>query len=251
VFSNLKRATKRQLKRWPVAARHSGGVPGLLALRLAARYLLLAFVVGGLPRAAAQVAQPVPPLRVSGTVSDAQTKQPVRGAAVRRLGTPRGTVTDAEGDFLLAATATDTLLFQALGYKPQRLPLRGTSLSQLVVQVRLVRDSVRLGEVRVTADRADRASVNQALRSIKRPAPPVAHGAHRPPPPKPLFAVDSTPPPPPPFGGTPLDWAYSRWSREAKERRKVQQIKAQEAQKKVRQRQLEYNKAFKDNRGYE
>jgi len=242
----------RRAKSWQSVPQSGGGQPRFPALLLATRYLLLlALLLGALPRASAQAGQPAPQLRVSGTVSDARTKQPVRGAAVRRLGTQRGTVTDAEGDFLLSATATDTLLFQALGYKPQRLPLRGTSLAQLVVQVRLVRDSVRLGEVHVTADRADRASVNQALRSLKRPVPPVAHGAHRPPPPKPLFAVDSTPPPPPPFGGTPFDWAYSKWSREAKERRKVQQIKAQEAQKKVHQRKLEYNKAFKDNRGYE
>jgi hypothetical protein len=234
------------------AAQKIGRPPNLAVLPVAARYwLLLTLVVGGLLRASAQAGQPPPQMRVSGTVSDARTGQPLRGAAVRRLGTQRGAVTDAAGDFLLPANATDTLLFQALGYKPQRLPLRGTSLAQLVVQVRLVRDSVRLGEVRVTADRADRASVNQALRSLKRPAPPVVHGAHRPPPPKPLFAVDSTPPPPPPFGGTPIDWAYSRWSREAKERRKVQQIKTQEAQNKVHQRRLEYNKAFKDNRGYE
>ena len=239
-------------KNWQPATQQAAEPPRRLALLLVVRYLLLiALVAGGPPRAGAQAGQPTPQLRVSGTVSDARTRQPVRGAAVRRLGTQRGAVTDAEGDFLLGASPTDTLLFQALGYKPQRLPLRGTSLAQLVVQVRLVRDSVRLGEVRVTADRADRASVNQALRSLKRPAPPVVHGAHRPPPPKPLFAVDSTPPPPPPFGGTPVDWAYSKWSREGKERRKMQQIKTQEAQTKARQRQLDYNKAFKDNRGYE
>jgi hypothetical protein len=190
-------------------------------------------------------------MRVSGTVSDARTGRPLPGAAVRRLHTQRGVVADAEGDFLVPANATDTLLFQALGYKPQRLPLRGTALAQLVVQVRLVPDSVRLGEVRVTADRADRSSIDRALRNMKRPAAPVVHSARRPPAPKPLFAVDSTPPPPAPFGGTPFDWAYSKWSREGKERRKVQQLKAQDARQKAHQRQVQYNKAFKDNRGYE
>ncbi|RZK62308.1 MAG: carboxypeptidase-like regulatory domain-containing protein [Hymenobacter sp.] len=204
-----------------------------------------------LPRAWAQASPPAPTMRVSGTVSDARTGQPLRGAAVRRLHTPRGVVTSDQGDFLLAASPTDTLLFQALGYKPQRLPLRNPALAQLVVQVRLVRDSVRLGEVRVTADRTDRASIDRALRNLKRPAP-VAHGAQRPPAPKPLFPVDSTPPSlPKPTLASPASWAYEKLSREGKERRKMQQVKAQEARQKAHQRQLEYNKAFKDNRGYE
>jgi hypothetical protein len=185
-------------------------------------------------------------------VSDARTGRPLPGAAVRRLHTQRGVVADAEGDFLVPAYATDTLLFQALGYKPQRLPLRGTALAQLVVQVRLVPDSVRLGEVRVTADRADRTSVDRALRNMKRPAAPVVHSARRPPAPKPLFAVDSTPPSlPQPTIGSPVSLVYEKLSREGKERRKVQQLKAQEARQKAHQRQVQYNKAFKDNRGYE
>lgn len=217
----------------------------------AGRLLLLGALLAGPLPAWAQAGQPGPQVRVSGTVSDARTGRPLPGAAVRLLHTQRGVVANAEGDFLVPANAADTLLFQALGYKPQRLPLRGTALAQLVVQVRLVRDSVRLGEVRVTAGRTDRSSIDRALRNMKRPAPPVAHGAHRPAPPKPLFAVDSTPPPPPPFGGTPVDWAYSKWSREGKERRKVQQLKGQDARQKAHQKQLDYNKAFKDNRGYE
>lgn len=213
--------------------------------------VLLAGWAAGQPQAWAQAGQPGPQVRVSGTVSDARTGRPLPGAAVRRLHTQRGVVTNAQGDFLLPASPTDTLFFQALGYRPQRLPLRGTALAQLVVQVQLVRDSVRLGEVRVTADRADRSSIDRALRNMKRPAAPVAHGARRPPAPKPLFAVDSTPPPPAPFGNTPVDWVYNKLSREGKERRKMQQIKAQDARQKAHQKQLEYNKAFKDNRGYE
>jgi hypothetical protein len=214
--------------------------------------LLLGALLASSHLAHSQAGQPTPQLRVSGTVSDGRTGQPLPGAAVRRLHTPRGVVANAEGDFLIPAYATDTLLFQALGYKPQRLPLRGTTLAQLVVQVRLVRDSVRLGEVRVTADRADRSSIDRALRNMKRPAPPVVHGARRPPPPKPLFAVDSTPPPlPKPTIASPTSWAYEKLSRAGKERRKVQQLQAQDAKAKAYKKQLEYNKAFKDNRGYE
>ncbi|HET9506189.1 MAG TPA: carboxypeptidase-like regulatory domain-containing protein [Hymenobacter sp.] len=220
--------------------------------QVAAQLLLLGVLLASARPAHAQAGQPAPQLRVSGTVSDARTGQPLPGAAVRRLHTPRGVVANAEGDFLIPAYATDTLLFQALGYKPQRLPLRGTTLAQLVVQVRLLRDSVRLGEVRVTADRADRSSIDRALRNMKRPAPPVVHGARRPPAPKPLFAVDSTPPAlPKPTIASPTSWAYEKLSRAGKERRKVQQLQAQDAKAKAYKKQLEYNKAFKDNRGYE
>ena len=243
----------RRFKDWLLADCQQPSGRGALRRLLPSAYriLLLGALLSGQLLARAQASQPGPQVRVSGTISDARTGRPLPGAAVRRLHTQRGVVADAEGDFLMPAYPADTLLFQALGYKPQRLPLRGTTLAQLVVQVRLVRDSVRLGEVRVTAGRTDRASIDRALRNLKRPAAPVAHSARRPPPPKPLFAVDSTPPPPAPFGNTPFDWAYSKWSREGKERRKVKQLRAQDTRQKAHQQQLKYNKAFKDNRGYE
>ena len=244
----------RSFKGWVRADGQQASERGsmLRLLATACWLLLLGGLPGGQPQAWAQAGQPGPQMRVSGTVSDARTGRPLPGAAVRRLHTQRGVVTNAEGDFLVPANPTDTLLFQALGYKPQRLPLRGTTLAQLVVQVRLVRDSVRLGEVRVTGDRADRTSIDRALRNLKRPAAPVVHGAKRPPAPKPLFAVDSTPPSlPRPTLASPTSWAYEKLSRAGKERRKVQQLKAQDARQKAHQKQLEYNKAFKDNRGYE
>lgn len=212
--------------------------------------LLVACWAGAARLAQAQTDHPAASIRVSGTVSDAGSKRELAGASVLVQRTRRGVATDAQGDFALTAFSTDTLLFRALGYKPYRLALQGTALSQLVVQVRLQRDSVRLGEVRVTADRADRASINRALRNMRRPAPPVAKAPVQVKP-KPLFPVDSTPPPPPPPGGTPIGWAYEKFSRAGKERRKMKQIKVEEVRQQANRRRLEYNKAFKDNRGYE
>jgi len=199
-------------------------------------------------RAEAQTAGPPALLRISGTVSEAGSQRPLPGATVRVQRTRQGTAADAQGRFLLTARPTDTLLVRALGYKPQQVLLRATA--QLVLQVRLQPDSVRLGEVKVTADRADRASIDRALRNLRRPPVVQPRVAVRP---KltPLFPVDSTPPPPPPFGGTPIDWAYKKFSREGKERRKMQAVKAADAKEKAHQRQLKYNKAFKDNRRYE
>jgi hypothetical protein len=122
-----------------------------------------------------------------------------------------------------------------------------------VVQVALVRDSVKLSEVKVTADRPDRASINRALRNIKRPTPPVVKVPKRPAKPKPLFAVDSTAPKAekPTVAESNVDWLYDQFSHEGKERRKMEAVKAAEAAEKARQARSQYNKAFRDNRGYE
>ena len=221
----------------------------LCAVYKTGRWLLVA---AGLGLAGAAQAQAPATVRVSGSVAAADTRQPVPGATVQVQRTRRGTVTTATGDFGLDALPTDTILFRALGYKVQRLPLGGIGLSQLVVRIQLVRDSVRLAEVQVTADRPDRAIINRALRNIKRPVPPVASGAKRPPKPKPLFAVDSTAPKKPvPTIASPVSLLYDQFSREGKQRRKMEDIEARLKAEKARKAREQYNKAFRDNRGYE
>jgi hypothetical protein len=221
--------------------------PSLAALLLIISGFLLSW------QAQAQAGAPNPTVRVSGTISAAATRQPIPGATVVVQRTRRGVASNVEGDFLITALANDTLLFRALGYKPKRFALSNTSLSQLVVQVALVRDSVKLSEVRVTADRPDRASINRALRNIKRPTPAVVKVPKRAPPPKPLFAVDSAAPKAekPTIAESNVDWLYDQFSHEGKERRKLESVKAAEAAEKARQARSKYNKAFRDNRGYE
>ncbi len=212
---------------------------------------LLAGLLGTASLARAQTAGPGPTVRVSGTVSEAASQQPIPGATVRVQRTRRGVAADAQGNFFLTTLATDTLVFRAIGYRPHRLVLGGASLSQLVVQVRLARDSVQLGEVRVTADRPDRAQINRALRNLKRPAA-TAKIPVRAPAPRPLFPVDTLPPSlPKPTVGSPVSLVYEQFSRAGKERRKMAAIRAAERAEKARQARARYNKAFKDNRGYE
>ena len=194
----------------------------------------------------------VPAVRVSGSVTAADTRQPVPGATVQVQRTRRGMVTSATGEFAVDVLPTDTLLFRALGFKVQRLPLGGIGLSQLVVRIQLVRDSVRLGEVQIIADRPDRVLINRALRNMKRPKPPLVSGAKRPPKPKPLFAVDSTAPKAPvPTIASPVSLLYDQFSREGKQRRKMEQIEIELKAEKARKARAEYNKAFRDNRGYQ
>ena len=202
--------------------------------------------------AGAAAAQSPGTVRVSGSVSEVGSRAPIPGATVLVHRTRQGVVTSPSGDFSIDAAPTDTVLFRALGYKAQRMALGGTGLSQLVVRIQLARDSVRLGEVQVVSDRPDRAIINRALRNIKRPRPPVVSGVKRPPKPKPLFAVDSTAPKAPvPTIASPVSLLYDQFSREGKQRRKMEAIEAEQQAEKARKARAQYNKAFRDNRGYE
>ena len=213
---------------------------------------VLALLAGLWLLAARAWAQAPGMVRVSGSVSEAGSRAPIPGATVLVQRTRLGVVTSPSGDFSIDAAPTDTVQFRALGYKVQRLALGGTGLSQLVVRIQLARDSVRLGDVQVVGDRPDRAIINRALRNIKRPAAPVASGAKRPPKPKPLFAVDSTAPKAPiPTIASPLSLLYDQFSREGKQRRKMEEIEAEQKAEKARKARAHYNKAFRDNRGYE
>ncbi|MFD1468738.1 carboxypeptidase-like regulatory domain-containing protein [Hymenobacter caeli] len=207
---------------------------------------VLALLAGlALPARAQQV-------RVSGTIAAFDSREPIPGATVRVQRTRRGLAAGLKGEFEIDVLNTDTLLFRAVGFKPRQLPLGGMGLSQLVIQVQLQRDSVRLGEVRVNGDRPDRAMINRALRNMKRPVPPVVSGAKRPPKPKPLFPVDSSAPKAPvPTLESPVSLLYEQFSREGKQRRKVKELEAADKAEKERQARAKYNKAFKDNRGYE
>lgn len=212
-------------------------------------------VVGLLLLLASLLARPAraqQPVRVSGTVSASDTKQPIPGATVRVERTRRGVAAGAQGEFSIEALSTDTVQFRAIGYKTRRLPLGGSGLSQLVLQMVLVRDSVQLGEVRVTNDRPDRAMINRALRNLRKPPPPKVSQVKRPPRPKPLFPVDSTAPKAPvPTLENPISLIYDQFSRAGKQRRKMEEIQAKEREEKARKARQTYNRAFKDSRGYE
>ncbi|UOG75724.1 carboxypeptidase-like regulatory domain-containing protein [Hymenobacter tibetensis] len=191
-------------------------------------------------------------VRVSGTVLEAGTGRAIPGTAVLVQRSGRGIAADSEGEFRIDVQNTDTLVFRAIGFKTRRYPMGGTGLSQLVIQVSLMRDSVMLGEVRVTEGRPDRAAINKALRNIKRPSTAPTSAVKRPPAPKPLFKVDSTAPAAPtPSLASPISLIYDQFSKAGQERRKMEEIRAAEAAEAARKNRQKYNKNFKDNRGYE
>jgi len=190
-------------------------------------------------------------VRVSGTISTLAGRVPIPGAAVFIQGTRKGTVADKEGDFAIDVANTDTLMFRAVGFKPQRLPLGRTGLSQIIVQIYMVRDSIQLGEVRVESGRPDRTQINRALRNVRRPAPST-NVVRRAPPPKPLFPVDTIAPKAPvPTLASPVSLIYEQFSRAGKERRKMEEIQAEQKAIEAEKARQKYNRNFKDNRGYE
>ncbi|MBG8552540.1 carboxypeptidase-like regulatory domain-containing protein [Hymenobacter guriensis] len=220
----------------------------LLPVVLRALLCLLPLLLAG-RQAAAQV-------RVTGSVEEAATRKPIPGASVVVQRTRQGVVANEEGDFSISVARTDTLVFRAVGFKPQRLPLGGSGLSQLIVQIKLVRDSVLLREVQVRSGRPNDATINRALRNIKRPSTAPTSAVKRPPAPKPLFPVDSAAPKPPtPTLQSPVSLLYDQFSREGKERRKMEEIRAAEKAAadaaKSRRARLKYNRNFKENTGYE
>ncbi|AYA37321.1 carboxypeptidase-like regulatory domain-containing protein [Hymenobacter oligotrophus] len=190
-------------------------------------------------------------VRVTGSISDKDTRQDIPGAAVINQRTRRGVVANEQGEFSLVAQPTDTLEFRAIGYASYRMPLGGTGLSQLIVQVKLQRTSVQLTGVTIREGRPDDATINKALRNIRRPTPPP-NAVKRPPRPKPLFPVDSTAPKVPvPTLANPISFIYDQFSREGEQRRKMEEIQAQKQYNDELARRRAYNRLFRINKGYE
>lgn len=194
-------------------------------------------------------------LRVSGTITNAADGKPVPGTTVRIKGSKTGVIANNDGDFRIDVAYTDTLEFISLGFATKRLALGRSGLSQIIVQVKLDRASIQLGEVRVQEGRPADAQIKKALRNVRRPEPP-ANAVKRPPAPKPLFPVDSTAPKAPVATlENPASMLYDALSREGKERRKMEEIQRQDVLKKkmeqARRDRERYNRNFKDNRGYE
>lgn len=81
--------------------------------------------------------------RITGTVTDAETEEPLPGATVRVKGTKSGTVTDIEGKFVINASAGDVLLISFVGFDQQQVPVQ----NQSNISVSLAPSSKSLEEV--------------------------------------------------------------------------------------------------------
>jgi TonB-dependent starch-binding outer membrane protein SusC len=83
---------------------------------------------------------------VRGTVTDAQTLQPLAGVQVQVVGTTTGTVTNATGAFMLQAPPTGSLRFVRIGYQPVEAAIAGREQ----VNVQMTVEAARIEELVVT-----------------------------------------------------------------------------------------------------
>ena len=86
-------------------------------------------------------------ITIKGTVLSEIDNDGLPGVGVMLKGTTRGTMTDADGKFTLAAPANGVLLFTFIGYKTQEIAINGRTVIDLVMN----EDVAMLGEVVVTA----------------------------------------------------------------------------------------------------
>ncbi|MFN3852351.1 MAG: SusC/RagA family TonB-linked outer membrane protein [Spirosomataceae bacterium] len=80
---------------------------------------------------------------ITGTVTDATDGSGLPGTTVTIKGSTKGTVTDAEGKFSVAAGEKDVLVFSGIGYVSQEVAVGNRS----VIDVKLVSDAKVLSEV--------------------------------------------------------------------------------------------------------
>lgn len=83
---------------------------------------------------------------VSGTVTDANTSEPLPGVTVLIKGSTQGTITDLDGNFIIQASSSDVLEFSYIGYLNEQVPV-GTNT---VIDISMVQDIIGLDEVVVT-----------------------------------------------------------------------------------------------------
>jgi hypothetical protein len=84
--------------------------------------------------------------QITGVVTDGM--EPVIGASVQVKGTSTGTVTDANGRYVLSVpNEATTIVVKGVGLKTQEISIAGLS----EINAKLMKDNVNLGEMVVTA----------------------------------------------------------------------------------------------------
>lgn len=167
-------------------------------------------------------------LRLTGTIRHARTKAPLQSITIIKTATSRGTISDAGGVFRINVQPGDTLLIRAVGFKTQRYVVHTRAQQDLTVDIFLEEGSLELPEVKVVGG-LDYEKVNRALRNMKKPPAPKV--AVKPPAPEPLYEEKKTVPVAPTLEN-PASLLYDMLSKEGKDKRKLEEILAEEAAQK-------------------
>lgn len=103
--------------------------------------------------------------QVSGNVTSGEDQSPLPGVNILVKGTTNGTITDANGDFVINVNSpNDILVFSFVGFMAQEVPVN----SQSRISVVLATDAQQLSEIVVTAlgIEKDKKSVGYATQSV-------------------------------------------------------------------------------------
>jgi TonB-linked SusC/RagA family outer membrane protein len=127
-----------------------------------ATFALLAGAVA-CPGSAEALQQGAGTVQITGTVTDAQTGQPVPGVTVRVVGSGDGAITNAEGRYSVRAAANGVLAFDRIGYQEMEVEIGGRTQ----IDVRLQVSAARLEELVVTGYQTQRrADITSAVSSV-------------------------------------------------------------------------------------
>lgn len=103
---------------------------------------------------------------LKGQVVDAESGEPLIGAAISVVGTSQGTVTDLDGNFTLKVASNATVLINYLGYKEIKKKITQAGTVNLGV-IKLEPDAVALADVTITSSIAVARKTPVALSTIE------------------------------------------------------------------------------------
>ncbi len=193
-------------------------------------------------------------LRVRGTILAPDKATPVPGAGIIKMGTNLGVISDESGNFLIDIQPQDTLLIRAIGFKPVLYLPQKLQVSELRVNIVMQEDSVMLGEVEIT-NRPSEEMIQRALRNMKREEPNYAKKPGHDPTVQGTVAPSTAAPLPVTPFSIPVSMLFDLISKEGKQKRQLQELlEQQELERLLREREQakrDYNRFFKDNRGYQ
>ncbi len=175
-----------------------------------------------------------------GTLLQPDSKTPVLGASISNIRSQKVAVSDEKGRFLMQLAAGDSLLVHALGYKTFLYLHPAEAARQKEIAITLTADAVLLKEVEVFA--------LPSLRDLKTKGFNLPDNVRSPnyvPAPEPVQQLPS------PSVGGPIDALYNMLSNEGKQLRQLKAFEQRQAAEQERKEQEDYNKYFKDNKGYQ
>ena len=179
---------------------------------------------------------------VSGRVLQAETSKPLPGVTLVARPSRSGTTTLADGTFKLKAKPGDTITFSSVGFQNATYFVQKTA-AQPNVKILLAEKTQELQEIEISS-RPSAEKINRVLRNMKHAPEPSPTKA--PPAPEPLFEEKETKPVEASVIKNPASFLYDKYSKEGKERQKMEAIYQAKRDSAARKKQEDYDKLFLD-----